>query len=716
MKLDVEVNEITLSNVITTGEFRIRNSAKAFKILSDGLYSNKIRAIIRELSCNAVDSHVAAGKADIPFEVHLPCMLEPWFAVKDFGTGLTGDQVTNIYTTYFESTKTDSNDFIGALGLGSKSPFSYTENFTVIAIKDGTKRIYSAFISEMGVPSIAEMSTELTDEGNGVEVKFSVTDRFDYNSFHHEAENVFMWFKNKPTITGVNFQHKTPTYKEKDIVPGVHVTGSTDRYEYPSKSTAVMGNIAYSLDKISEPEKHFGKLASLLECGLIIEFNIGELDFAASREELSIVPLTVNNIKKKLEAINANLASHLAKRADAIVDKWERAEYLYTEARTRLYASAVPKYVADSKFELYDPTVHYGKKIFNFTDAEMKSRGLSIDGMTFSHGCYRGKAGRYSTYIHTLKTYVEGTSIPVEKNVVIILNDLKTGCVSRTRYHYTNYGNDSVSVFCISHTDPDVAKRQVEYEAFLKELHNPPRVLKASELQKKPIVRREKLSSQGIMQIALRSDCKPGFEDSYTWVPYEHDLDDNDTYYYVCLNNFQPITHEGAHFDIYPLKALMDKCGVSDISDIRIMGVRKNRIDDIKDLPNWFWIETKLKEETTKITDFHIASMVAKEMLDGYYTKIYSNQTVARLVGPDSAYAKFMKEYGNIKRLSGDASQLVDLCTKYGNSLHVDKVKKKIENAKNDLYQKYPLLKYLNSAPELEVVDYIKMVDNQEKI
>ena len=138
------VNEAIVSNVAEVGEFRIRNSAKAFSILSSGLYANKIRAIIRELSCNAVDSHTAAGKADVPFDVHLPNQLEPYFAIRDYGTGLNHDQVTNIYTTYFESTKTNSNAFIGALGLGSKSPFSYTDNFTVTAIRDGIKGIYSA--------------------------------------------------------------------------------------------------------------------------------------------------------------------------------------------------------------------------------------------------------------------------------------------------------------------------------------------------------------------------------------------------------------------------------------------------------------------------------------------------------------------------------------------------------------------------------------------
>ena len=130
---DQPQNVAVLSNVAEVGEFRIRNSAKAFKILSAGLYANKIRAIIRELTTNALDSHTAAGTTR-PVDVHLPSSLEPRFSVRDYGTGLDHDEVTNIYTTYFESTKTNSNDFVGALGLGSKTPFSYTDNFTVTAI------------------------------------------------------------------------------------------------------------------------------------------------------------------------------------------------------------------------------------------------------------------------------------------------------------------------------------------------------------------------------------------------------------------------------------------------------------------------------------------------------------------------------------------------------------------------------------------------------
>ena len=373
MKLDVEVSEVVLSNVGATGEFRIRNSAKAFSILSSGLYSNKIRAIIRELSCNAVDSHVGAGKADVPFEVHLPTILEPYFAVRDYGMGLNNDQVVNIYTTYFESTKTDSNAFIGALGLGSKSPFSYTENFTVTAIKDGMQRIYSAFINEHGVPSIAQMSEELTDLGNGVEVKFSVTDRSDYNTFRQEAQNVFAWFKLQPIITGNSLKVEPVTFKERDIVPGVHVC--QDRY---SESVAIMGNIMYPLRDLPQPEKHFGDLASLLRCNLALEFDIGELDFAASREQLSYIPLTLASIKRKLEMLNANLATHLAVKADAIPHPWHRAEFLCKEYDSRLYKAAVVKYVVDTKFLLFDAKKYHGQYEFVLIEKSFQIKKLKL--------------------------------------------------------------------------------------------------------------------------------------------------------------------------------------------------------------------------------------------------------------------------------------------------------------------------------------------------
>lgn len=702
MKLEAATHEVVLSNVGATGEFRIRNSAKAFSILSSGLYSNKIRAIVRELSCNAVDSHVGAGKADVPFEVHLPTVLEPWFAVRDFGLGLDNDQVVNIYTTYFESTKTDSNEFIGALGLGSKSPFSYTENFTVTAIKNGIQRIYSAFINESGVPSIAMMGEQLTDEGNGVEVKFSVTDRGDYHTFRHEAQAVFQWFALQPTIIGNPLVIRPAEYKEKNVVPGVHARGDSNY------SMALMGNISYPLNNVPHPEKHFGELCRLLECGLILEFGIGELDFAASREELSYIPLTIASIKKKLELLNANLVTHLTAQADAITHPWERAHFLYKQSETILYKNAVIAYVANTKFELYDPKAYHGKKTFELIIKDLADRNMTILGMHCRMGM-SNKTGTTSRFINN--AYVPIFNIPVDSSIVIVLNDLKTGIQARARYHYTRSGPNK-TVICVSHSDPDLAVRQVEYDKLMAELHNPPTIVKASELDKE--VRKKTVSSSGISHIRMKANCQEGYAASYTWSTHADKIDDNKIYYYVPIVGQKAINDKDEEYDFGMVKATMDMCGVKKIEEIVVHGVRRNRLKEILELDNWIHIDVKLAEEAVKITDADVARLVVAEMLDSHYNKVYTNGAVAKLVGPTSDYAKYFEKYGKLTRLSGNPTHLMTLCSRYGKSVEVDKVKKEIDDTRVALYKKYPLLAHCGQAKEWHVAEYIMMVDKQE--
>lgn len=716
MKLDVEVNEVVLSNTGATGEFKIRNSAKAFKILSDGLYSNKKRAIIRELSCNALDSHVAAGKPDLPFEVHLPTMLEPYFSVRDFGTGLNDEQVMNIYTTYFESTKTNSNDFIGALGLGSKSPFSYTENFTVTAIQNKVQRIYSAYINEYGVPCVTKMSEGPTEEGNGVEVKFSVTDRWDYDSFRYESAEVFKWFKTLPKITGLKMDLKQVEFKERDIVPGVHVL-------LDGSSVAVMGNIAYPLNKIPEPKKHFGELASLLDCGLTFNFEIGKLDFAASREELSYVPMTLRSIKEKLEEVNANLATHLATKADAITCEWARAQFLGEESRTRLYSAAVKKYVADTKFSLYDDTQYYGRYEFKLEVEDLKKKGLSILAVRCGGGS-GSKINEANKYVNG--NYVRSWNIPVDTEVVIVLNDLKTGCATRARYHYVNHnGGKYASVYCVSHDSPDLDERQKEYDKLIKTLRNPPTVVKASTLEKKEVIK--STTRQGLMTLEAKpSRYYGGRSTGWTWSPVDSafEPDPKTTYYYVALSNYDVQDLTGAHFNLFDLVDSMKNCGIKSLGNIEVYGVRKSVLEDIKKMKNWVWIEEKIKEETAKISDKDIESAVALNTFDRYNEAVYTNASIAKLVGAKSPYSEFVGVYHNpnAKKNQNNGyndpkstiADLVKLCGKYGKNVKVEEIQTKVKDAKAGLVTRYPLLQYLRHAPEEMVAEYIKLIDKTE--
>ena len=131
MKLETGNQDVAVHGDFETTDFAIGDIAFIVDMFADKVYSHKERAIIRELSCNAHDSHVMAGTTGVPFEVHLPTTLESWFSIRDYGTGLSDEDVRNIFAGIGISTKRDSNEVIGCFGIGSLSPYALTDSFNV---------------------------------------------------------------------------------------------------------------------------------------------------------------------------------------------------------------------------------------------------------------------------------------------------------------------------------------------------------------------------------------------------------------------------------------------------------------------------------------------------------------------------------------------------------------------------------------------------------
>ena len=65
-------------------------------------YSDTILATIREIIANGID--VSNGRK---VEVQLPTKLEPTFIVRDYGCGLSEEDMMGLYTKYGKSTKRD---------------------------------------------------------------------------------------------------------------------------------------------------------------------------------------------------------------------------------------------------------------------------------------------------------------------------------------------------------------------------------------------------------------------------------------------------------------------------------------------------------------------------------------------------------------------------------------------------------------------------------
>lgn len=350
MKLKTHVNPVESGGIKEISAFQIKTSATAFRILSSGLYSNKIRAIIRELCCNAADSHIAAGTPDLPFVLHLPNAIEPHFSVKDYGIGLSHEDVMGLYTTYFSSTKSDSNDYTGALGLGSKSPFSYTENFTVISIFNGMQRTYTALIDESGCPNIALMHETETNKCNGVEVKFAVTDSTDFYNFKKEAVQVLRWFAFMPEVNLSASELAAPILD--NVADGIDIVRNA---ENNTRSVAVQGNVAYPLDELLMRGKRELTAFQIraFKSGFVFRFNIGELDIAASREELSYVDYTIEAIYQKLVTIEQHFTEHVMSELQSAKSVWDTGEIV-----AKLYPNNVYREVMTSALKKLDINIH----------------------------------------------------------------------------------------------------------------------------------------------------------------------------------------------------------------------------------------------------------------------------------------------------------------------------------------------------------------------
>lgn len=317
-----------------TSSFGIAYNAKAFRVLSDTLYQNKPGSIVREISCNAMDSHIMAGTPDKPFDIHLPDTTEPYFSVRDYGVGLSDDNVRTVFAVYFSSTKDQSNDVIGAFGLGAKTPFSYTDQFTVTSWFNGTKSLYNCYIGEDGMPNITIMDSSPSNEDTGVEVMLSIR-KEDHAVFRKEVASQLRFFPVKPNVInapGFTFDKIVESSAFLYSDENISISDIQPSYQQPDL-WIIQGNVGYPLDfrqisdKVSEQNR--GLIEMLRGRITYMHFSIGQIAVTASREALEYNKVTVASINNKLSTIRKSLGEYVKKNViDSASTDWERIKII----------------------------------------------------------------------------------------------------------------------------------------------------------------------------------------------------------------------------------------------------------------------------------------------------------------------------------------------------------------------------------------------------
>lgn len=687
----VQDEKATLGNVASVSSFSIKATAKSFAILSSSLYSNKIRAIVQELGANAKDSHKEAGKEDVPFEVHLPSIYEPFFHIRDFGVGLDHEQVMNLYTTYFASTKNDSNDYVGALGLGSKTPFSYTTNFSVIAIKNGRQGVYTAFIDDNGIPSIALMSETTTEECNGVTISFSVNSNSDMRAFKDEVISVYSYFKVKPNIIGdqkVTFQ--TVNYIQENIIPGVHLTRR-------NTSNALMGEISYPIDR--SQFNHNPVFERLLNCGLTIEFNIGELDIQANREGLSYIALTKQNIETKLKYLSDSLVTILEKDLQSITNLWEQAKFLIEKKREVLWEPAVVAYLKKHPSPLFSNNAW----LFNIWDDKAAAHNIYIESYHLLPGRMHAIKGKNRNVTNTA-----WQADAASKNLFVI-GDLKKGNVQRAKFAMKRIVH-STYAFLMLPVDPSLP---MDVDSFLKEIHNPTSIIKASDVKIETNKTANKTVNNDVLILTKDSNSR-GQEKTY-WASCNMSFDDceddeedsdaamsedDDTVFcYVDLSK-NTITSTHAFFDRYNIDqvyGICGGCGIPQIRDLAIYGVRKNAKKVVLELSNWIPFEEYMKQCVSAITEDEVKLVLNRKYLSDNLIK--ENIDVKHLIkDPNSPFLGFVETFKDIKVSYGQPQNLDILFSMFGTEDQQKQYKKWVDDyelALRRAAQTYPLLDHI---------------------
>ena len=326
-------------NLTEASEFGIQQSdmSHVLGILRSRIYSNKVLAVLREYLTNAIDAMKEAGRDD-PVQLTLPSLSDPNLTIRDYGNGLTEQEIKELYIMYGASTKRSSNDYTGCLGIGCKAAFAYTDAFTITSWNQGYKTIWSASIDEATNGKIHLLSKELSNEKEGISIAVPIQAE-DISTFISEAKALLPYCSYPIEC---NEEWKTLNIVQQGdtwcLTKNENENGNQYSYVSPhGKAKAVMGNIPYKIEisKMGDHHALTDNLHELLQCSnLVISFPLGSLDIAANRETLEYTKHTISSICIEATKVAKDVSKTIEDAASSCTTLYEASLYIIRVTKT----------------------------------------------------------------------------------------------------------------------------------------------------------------------------------------------------------------------------------------------------------------------------------------------------------------------------------------------------------------------------------------------
>lgn len=720
---DKKPNVTTIGATTFEAKFKIGNLGRILGILRSQMYSNNIKAIAREISSNARDAHREIGTPERPIEIHIPNSMDPLFRVKDYGPGIDPDRMEHVFIQYGTSTKDDSDEETGGFGLGAKTPFAYTDQFQITTVTpDGSsniKRVYVAFIDESEAGKMRLMAEAPTDEECGTEISFEVKEE-EFYRFSEASLEVCQHWDPRPEFTG----RTVPEWAEEERKlflsgPGwkMFKNEGRDNYYHHNRnqpSVAIVDGILYpininNIECVKDGDDYIGdnNYAQLMNKGLQLSFNTGEVTLVPSREELKYDAITQAAIKDRLDAVMVEVQKFLVQKVNDC-DSYVGAVGAYREFKSYL-GFAIPK---DFKAEwkgnaVSDPKISL--RPLHEKDRDGNDLGYSYDISTFT---FRKSRRTYDNVLHKER---ENDIIIAEKSAIII-NDLTQDRVSRARVLHLleDQGFTSVQVLTFSHGDWKAGLKRIQDDNHWKVDINWLNPIMLSSINPPRKATKRRGGGRGSGRAAYKvfvHDC------GYTayrncdrcWKPAEVDLEETGGVYVVLAGRRSETTTQKSPVDVNQITSI--KAYVDD-KDFQVYAIREKDVGRLGAdwTPLKLYLENKIAEDLsargmdvmTVAKIMEIQGETLKDQLDSDVRKIlqdlyvgFSKKTEGYELSDESTFVKLWTEATEANAALKEVTRLWNMIRMMGMAPAPETVKSSIKNAKAEFHKAYPMICHL---------------------
>ena len=656
-------------------------------------YSDPMLATMREIIANGIDAS-RSTKVD----VQLPTKIEPNFIVRDYGEGLSEEDMLGLYSKFGKSTKRDANKSIGGFGVGKFAPLAYTSSFIIVSYHDGVKDSYAMKVDDDEGTSIQKLFSENSGEANGIYIQVPIENQH-VDNFNLKFKNFSRYIQDNLNVKNDSFDYIEPqiscdVFDFFEDLSDYHYRAS--KHEECNNPYILMGGIMYPVN-VDDNYKNFVK-------GLVYKADIGEFKLHHSREALEYNNSTVEKLKKASDRI----ASALKKRLKV---KFDSCDCLY-EA-TVIQHDVVAKY---GRFFSKD-AVSVDFDTSKFGGEDVNSCLFSRDGLKIT----KVSRNRNGNLGFSNPRWFNNSDFSPSKNKIFIIDDGAKPRAPANRLSFLDGSQEAVVI--VGETEEaqkSLLKRfKLMKSAKVKLLSECERTITKRTAAKKSLG--SSLAGADVLLFDTNAIC---YKQSDVWEAQKEDLPDSETYYYVRYhsNKFQKL--DGEAFGDDGDSPLANKRFVNSLKVINpdfknVYGVRGSGLKKVAKMSNWIPLESVYVDwikNSTKVQDTvnHIAIQETLSECFGYNHHRLSNFT--NQLCEKTISNQIIKNLKNVFKTRDDLyikelqwqRVLLDL------KLVEPKIAKE-KKAVSDFDKKYPLMKSLVRGSALDVnqnlsdvVDYIK--------